>query len=499
MNPISGNGVAKFITNMTKNDAMGPIIALEATVTAGRTIQAYKRGGKDEARERLIEESTGAIVWLFGVKALNWIGDKILDKAFGGNFDVGTDKVLRTPFKNFMKAKPPKGLKPQHVALIKAAKVLSSVLLADAFIGLVVPPLNQKLTRNLRAKEKAKHDSKKINNDNKNTEKASNINFKGALEAINVFTNAIENTNTGKLLSTDAGLVSGRMYSARNNTERREIAIRDIGSIYFYMWAQNHIANLLNFAETGRFSRLDPMTASSLDKHLNNFIESKGGELTVEEFKKAVLGNNKSAATKLPDGIKFETADLSKLQQFFNKFRSVKTEPLQVAKVSDLEKVVTDKNLMNRIREMAKIQPERMGEAVITKQQIIDAINKSEINDPQFLKGIFDKFTNGASSNPYKFVSHNKLENLKGLMEDYVEDICKNAKDGKINKDVLKKAKNKNLLFSGANFIAGFTVAALFLSTLIPKFQYWYTRKTTGKDLFPGTYEEEDKKLNKKA
>ena len=73
MNPVSGAGVAKFITNMTKNDAMGPIIALEATVTAGRTLQAYKRGGKDEARERLIEESTGAIVWLGGVKFLNWV------------------------------------------------------------------------------------------------------------------------------------------------------------------------------------------------------------------------------------------------------------------------------------------------------------------------------------------------------------------------------------------------------------------------------------------
>ena len=33
---------------------------------------------------------------------------------------------------------------------------------------------------------------------------------------------------------------------------------------------------------------------------------------------------------------------------------------------------------------------------------------------------------------------------VKGLMEDYVDDICKNAKNGKITKDVLKKAKNKN-------------------------------------------------------
>ena len=58
-------------------------------------------------------------------------------------------------------------------------------------------------------------------------------------------------------------------------------------------------------------------------------------------------------------------------------------------------------------------------------------------------------------------------------------------------KDILKKAKNRNIAFSGLNFVVGFVVAAAFLSTLIPKFQYWVTRKTTGKDLFPGVYEED--------
>ena len=44
-------------------------------------------------------------------------------------------------------------------------------------------------------------------------------------------------------------------------------------------------------------------------------------------------------------------------------------------------------------------------------------------------------------------------------------------------------------MFSGINFAAGFAVAALFLSTLIPKFQYWVTKQKTGMDTFPGTYE----------
>ena len=74
-------------------------------------------------------------------------------------------------------------------------------------------------------------------------------------------------------------------------------------------------------------------------------------------------------------------------------------------------------------------------------------------------------------------------------MEEYVEDICKKAKDGKIDKSVIEKAKKKNIMYNGINLAAGFAVAAAFLSTFIPKIQYWYTRKTTGMDVFPGTYD----------
>lgn len=476
---------------MTKPDALAPIIGLEATVTGGRTLQAQKRGGKDEARERLIEETTGALVWLGGVKVINdYVGDPILKKLFGGNFDVGTDKVLRTPFDNFMKKNPPKGFTAKQVAIIKAVKVLASVLIADAFIGLVVPPLNQRLTRNL-AKKKAQTSQNEQTQEKLelSTNKPNNPSFKGGgFGAINAFTNAIENTNTGKLLSTDAGLVSGRMYSARNNDERREIAIRDLGSIYFYMWAQNHVGSLLNFIETGRFSRLNPTTANILDEHLSKFIESKGGEVAVEEFQRAVLGKN-STEIKLPGGIKFESAELSGMTKFMDKFRSKPTEPLQAIKVSELKDIKELQSVWTRIEEMSKLQPLRQGEAVVTKQQIIDAINISEINDPKLLDKVFTKYTGGASKDEYKFVSNKKLYGIKTDMENYVKDLCKSSKNGKITKESLKSLKNKNLTYSGINFAAGFAVAALFLSTLIPKFQYWVTRQKTGKNEFPGTYE----------
>ena len=48
-----------------------PLIMLECFVTGGRTLQAYDRGGFEEARERFTEESIGAAFWFGGVKMFN--------------------------------------------------------------------------------------------------------------------------------------------------------------------------------------------------------------------------------------------------------------------------------------------------------------------------------------------------------------------------------------------------------------------------------------------
>ena len=489
--------IPNLITSMTMADAKAPIVALEATVTGGRTIQAQKRGGKNEARERLIEEATGAIVWLWGVSTINnYVGDPILKKLFGGEFDVGTDKVLRTPFNNFMRKNPPKGFSPKQVALIKAIKVLASVVIADAFIGLVVPPLNQKLTRTLINKDKEKKEenntqdkleisTKKDILEHKNADKSPS--FKGAIQSINVLTNAIENTNTGKLLSCDVGLTGGRIYSARNNDERREIAFRDIVSIYFYMWAQGHVGNLLNLILTGKADRINPNSTANVHKHLTEFLKKNGGEMSVEDFRKAVLGK-KSSEIQLPDNIKFETGEISGFKKFMNKFLSKKAEPLQVAKVDDLKGLFSDE-IFARIQEMSKLQPKREGVSVVTKQQIIDAINVAEINNPKLLDKLFTEYTKGASKDEFKYVSNNKLYNLKQQVEDYINLLCKDAKNGKINLQSLEAAKKKNIVGAGLNLIVGFATAALFLSTIIPKVQYWITRVKTGKNEFPGTYE----------
>ena len=508
MSPISVNSanISKFITKMTKHDAMAPIVALEATVVSGRTYQAYKRGKGDEARERFIEETMGSITWLCGVKALNALGDKILAKILKNNrnFDVGTDTVLRRPFDNFMKKVNPKGFTPTGVALMKSGKVLTSILIANLIIGFVVPKLNQALTRKVKHEQNQLKKAKEQKQDEKQIQnQAQNTAFKGgAMGAINAFTNIIENTNTGQLLSSDVGTTGGRIYNARRNEERREIAIRDIGSIYFYMWATGHIGKLLNYVESGNARRLNPTTAGILDKYLNDFMDESGqSEMSVEEFKKAVLGNQ--SEVKLPEGIPFETKKQSFMSKLFKK------QPLEVAKVSDLKNIINDEEIMQRIIGMSKLQPERAGDAVVTKQQIIDAFNKAEINNPELLQNVFSEFTGGklkdasksaveyvggASTDEFRFIKNKKLYKLKAEMEHYVEALCKMAKNGKVDKKLIEAAKKKNITMSGINFAAGFLVSAAFLSTLIPKFQYYITRKRTGVDAFPGIYDYEHHK-----
>ena len=510
MNPINSNSnitfngkytdkTARFITSMTKNDALVPVIALEGFVVTGRTIQAYKRGKWDEARERFIEEIMGSITWLGGVLTLNWIGDKIIAKILnsnGKNFDVGKDS-LRKPFDNFMSKIKPKFSKT-NVAYIKSAKVLTSVILTNLFIGFVVPKLNQALTKKIRHERKIEKDQKQI--------LSVNPAFKGGnMNAINAFTNIIENTNAGKLLSSDAGIVAGRTYNARRPEERREIAIRDLGSIYFYMWASGHVGALLNYIESGNASRLNPNTAQILDKHLQDFLGDKS--VTVEEFRKAVLGQKDA---KIPN-LNYEKDEIKGLSKLFGK------KPLEVITLKVFEKYEKNPEIIERARKMAELQPERVGERVLTKQQVADIYNKAEINNTKLLHNVFSEFTGGVGkelgkdkkgkiirsrfeftggsyNDEFRYVSNKKLYKLKAQMEQYIETICKASKDGKIDKKLLEKIKNKNIMLSGINFAVGFGVSALFLSTLIPKFQYYVTRKTTGVDAFPGVYDFENHK-----
>ena len=148
----TNNVMSRNFVKQMASDGFLPVIALEAFVEGGRTLQAYNRGGFDEARERITEEFSGAVFWLGGVTALNWLFEKIGQKFLklpNKVVDIASDEV-RKPLTNYLtneRTKDGAKILEKTMARFKFAKVISSVLIANAFIGFVLPKVNQAITR----------------------------------------------------------------------------------------------------------------------------------------------------------------------------------------------------------------------------------------------------------------------------------------------------------------------------------------------------------------
>src|SRR5574344_2861257 len=148
----TNNVIARNFVKQMASSGFLPVIALEAFVESGRTYQAYKRGGFDEARERITEEFSGALFWMGGIPFCNWVSNKLGRKFLKlpkDNFQIPKDNV-RNPLANYLAQKVTsagKPIKQSTIARFKVIQVISSVLITNAFIGFVVPKMNQAITR----------------------------------------------------------------------------------------------------------------------------------------------------------------------------------------------------------------------------------------------------------------------------------------------------------------------------------------------------------------
>jgi hypothetical protein len=315
--------------------------------------------------------------------------------------------------------------------------------------------------------------------------------FTGKWDLLSIANN-FESKRNWKLLSVDAGTASGRAYSARNNDERVEILFRDLSSIYFYMFNMANMNSWLNQIEQGKGnkSRLDTSSAKFATEYLQNYVGD--GKIDPETFAKEVLGKNKE----LPDSLKarFERHKIITLDDFKEELKNI----VPAEKLSEYEKIA---------QQMSELQPERIvqieqngttinaSRRILTQGQIKDVLNGGHINDPEFLKEFYAnalghrKFMDETK---YKFVPQSTFDSLKQDVTNYVKSIIEQAKKDnvkEITSGSLKKALKHNFKMNLINWGSGFAVSALFLSTLIPKMQYWITKMRTGENSFPGTEE----------
>lgn len=530
------NSVKNFIRGIEVR-SLAPVIFLECFVTGGRTINAEKRGGFIEARERLTEELIGAIFWFGGVKALNKFNDFALSKALGikdTSFDVKSDSI-RNPLGNYIKKTAESGnpISKSKIAGFKFTKVAASVIVANALVGFVVPKLNQGITRLYQSKEKkfnpqVNFDQFRTMGHNPNfgmtdfMEKAEenknkignkkDTSFTGGADLFLNLAHKLENDSYWQLLSTDVGITTGRTISARNIHERIEIFFRDVVSLFFYMFSMPLINKLLNKLEQGKAERLNPVGATQATDYMQHIFKETGhtadGKLSVspEEFEKIMFGDKdiKVKFDKIKPSIKDGAITLDEFKTLINNNFA--------GEDAKLYKELAEK--------MSKLQPLREGIAVLSESQVKAIFEGGALNNPEFWDKVFEanfgtskvkQNVNGVTQkveianhkNPMKYVSQKSLDETIEKVKHYVQSLADEAKAKAKNIDVnsIEKACKKNMKMNVINWTTGFAISAFFLSTVIPKIQYWITRKTTGSDEFPGIKNYENDKIitNRKA
>lgn len=518
-NSIKPKSISKypFVRRLVRGVGTGallPVIGLECFVTGGRTYQSAKRGGFDEGRERFTEEVIGALFWFCGVKMFNKMNDSIgkaILKLKDTNFDVGKDAV-RNPLANYLEKHGNKLINEKTISIFKFTKVAASILLANVLVGFVVPKINQKVTIKLHNKREAKKMEQQLQaqpKDNKtiefteaklqNSEK-SEVNFGFNPQHLLTLANHFEHDNIYQLLSTDVGVAGGRAINARNNHERIENLFRDLSSIYFYMFAMGHIDSILNLIEDGSTGRLDPVASQQVVEQLKLAFDAdvKDGKISPDDLKKLSFGDDgklKYLTKQMED--KFGKKGVMELDDFIAELRLNKSIPTD--EIKELER---------RARAMSTLQPKIKGISIITKDQAQKALKGGALNMAEFLDNLyglatnndmFGKATDYAHKNPFKYISHKSLLAKEDEMHLYVEQLIRKAKkQGKdISLDFIEKFDRANLRKAGFNKFVGFGISALFLSTLIPKIQFWITKKTTGKNTFPGMTDYSDEKKHK--
>ena len=89
---IKNNSIKLLSGFANNNDSLAPMVLKDAISNTAIVATYKKEGGKDDAREKAIEEYGTGVVWLFGIPTLK----KLFDKAVYGFFKLNPDFDIRT-------------------------------------------------------------------------------------------------------------------------------------------------------------------------------------------------------------------------------------------------------------------------------------------------------------------------------------------------------------------------------------------------------------------
>lgn len=462
---------------LMKPNSIPLVILLESSVIAGRSYQAHKRGGYLESRERICEETTGAVFWIGGVYAYNKLCDKFGKHILGIDYldySVGKDEV-RKPFEMLLRKNP---ANRNLLVGFKFGKILLSTIASCLTLGILVPKINQAITKDILKKNppqinvnpsKTRISLKDIMEKDK---KKKDISFasSGALTTFKTMSNMLENNETVRLLSGDVGILAGRVSMARNIYEKIEILFRDIVSLYFYFLAAKNIISLFDKFDSykGKSTALVSNLAAVTSDYLAGCVKKENCALTPKKFKELAFGNK----------------DIN-IQ--LSKFKFDKTGTILLSEFKSIYK--DNPMLIKKATLMSHLQPLNLKGRVLTKNQVEDILRGGYLSRAGFLLKFNQLATDGASTDPKKFVSQKFIDKMHTKLHLYTEGIIEYAQKNKIENitsEVIENYLKRNVRKNALNLSAGVIFAVFGLGWLVPKIQYLITEKLTGKKSFPG-------------
>lgn len=465
------NSFVNGLSHFKNPQAVLPTLLIEACCTTGRTHQSYKRGGTLEAKERFREEATSAVFWLWGVKALNKIGDFLGEKIFKIKdiTDTGKDAL-----------RDPGCIMSNRAKVFKFGKIISSVVIATGLIGFVVPKINHAITANA-LKKHQKNDNQNPNisfenflfesqkqNSDKYSTKSGQIPFRGNESLTNFIMKAsynLENNNKWRLISTDTGMIAGRIHNSRHPAEALEYGFRDISSILFYNFTTGWLISALN--KLSKTTNIHPKALANTGAFITEKLGS--GSLKPDEFLEKFIKKSQKAPS-----IIFEA----------DKTVTVRNLLQQLSDIGITKE--TDRKLIKKTLEMSHLQPKLRGERILSEQQVTDIFSDAHISNPKFLKQTINEATYGRAANPKKFVSRGTTESIRNSIDEYCRWIAKYAEKQniKIDSSLVSKLTKRSLRRTAAFQAAGMAFSAFGLAIIIPKMQIFLSQKVFGKKSF---------------
>lgn len=506
-NNISYKGSREFVRTLANPDALASTVLLESCVTGGRGYNAYKRGGVNELRERAVDDIVSAVFWMKGVDIFNKIGDTIGQKVLKlptTEFDVGKD-ALRTPFSNLVEDLPNKGIAKENLkkvekqlATFKFSKIILSTILSTAFVGFALPRMNQAITRMLMKKDKeqkaenpnvtaaktflgAQAVSVSIEEFSKRIAGQERPSFRGiSPNAMTTIAHYLENNKVCKLLSSDVGILTGRVTSARNKDEGLEYLFRDSVSSFFYIASTPLIYKGLQKAtHSAGYTSIDPVAAKQVHQELLSQLGDKAS-MNASEFAAKTIGSLSAKAKELIDKLPFDS---------------------DVISLTELKNHINDEALIKKAEEMAKLQPNQAGVgAVLTKQQVADVFKNGSISDPKFMQKVFGEKFGEKLTSKYEFIPMKKITTFRSEIDAYAQsaiDMANKKNNGIVDKKLLEKLNKKSFVMSSGFRAVAIAISALALGMAIPKIQYAITAKRTGSNAAPGLREFEQTEAKK--